>query len=113
LAEQIDGVNSRIRLLLTDELDVITQFRTLLKSEQESLIAGNTVALSDITASKSAHLDRINVLSSQQLKLIAGLGFKADKSGMAEWANQCPPELRQLWESILDITLDIKSTNLV
>lgn len=113
MSDQSDAVNDKIKLLLAEELEVITQFRALLKSEQDNLVAGDTAALPDITESKSSLLDRINTLSAQQIKLITSLGFKADKTGMADWAKQCPQDTRDIWEAILDIALDIKGTNQV
>lgn len=113
MAEQHDAANNKLKLLLAEELEVITQFKTLLQSEQDNLVAGNTAVLPDITASKSTLLDRINALSSQQLNLITSLGFKADKSGMADWVRQCPPELREFWDAILNLALEIKGTNQV
>lgn len=111
MLERTETANSQLKLLLAEELEVVSQFKTLLKSEQEGLIAGDIAVLPDITTSKSSLIERLNTLSSQQLLLISSLGFKADKSGIAEWVKQSPTDIQNLWGSILDLALAVKESN--
>lgn len=100
-----------IKELLEKELAGFNEFKTLLLSEQDVLIHGDTTALSEIVESKDRYAEKLNTLAEGRLKLLASLGFVSHQDDMTQWINQSSKDIAALWNALVKMAQELKHIN--
>jgi len=80
----------------------LQEFKTLLASEQNAIIAGDIESLNAISQSKLELVERLNRLSAERMQGIAALGLSADRTSMEGWAEKAGSEALTAWHEMLD-----------
>ena len=109
--ENSTAVRDQLTKSLEREVIEFEIFKQLLIEEQEALVAGEVSQLSDITEKKTIAFDNLNILSNNRMNLIKALGFNSDQSGIDQWQNSADIETVNLWNSLLNLGIEIQKSN--
>lgn len=86
----------------------------LMKQEQQSLVALDADALSDLTTQKNALLASLSSLTQQRHAALEAAGCEGSEAGMEPWlAASGGDEARQQWERMLHVAREAKELNRV
>ena len=86
----------------------------LMKQEQQSLVALDADALSDLTTQKNALLASLSSLTQQRHAALEAAGCEGSEAGMEPWlAASGDDEARQQWERMLHVAREAKELNRV
>ena len=96
----MDTSLARLLSCMQQELDLVQEFIGVLKAEEAALMdLGNGAALSDSTTSKNLCADKLAAIGAERGKLLASLGYSADKAGLDAAARK-HPSLRGTWDEL-------------
>lgn len=96
--------------ILKREIDSISRFITLLKTEQEVLASGKPNDLSSINVEKVQLVDQLNLLGAERINLICESKSGKDTPTMETWLSLHPLEQQpaELWNSLLILAREAK-----
>ena len=99
---------------LASEHQHIASLVELMKQEQQLLVALDADGLAELTPKKNALLAELAALSGQRHAALGAAGCEASEAGMEPWlAVAGNPELRSLWEGLLEASREAKELNRV
>lgn len=99
---------------LAAEHQHITALLTLMKQEQQSLVALNADALNELTPRKNELLAGLAGLSKQRHAALRAAGCEASEAGMEPWlAVGGNEDARTAWQQLLDAAREAKELNRV
>jgi len=97
---------------LKAELDKIAELLSVLKQEQQDLVAADIEHLSSLTPHKSALVNDMAALASQRHRALAAAGFEAQEAGMEAWLETAHDAAADsLWQELLEQTREAKELN--
>jgi len=97
---------------LQAELNKIAELLSVLKQEQQDLVAADIEHLTGLTPHKSALVNDMALLATQRHRALATAGFPAQESGMEAWlAGAQDAEASQMWQALLEQTREAKELN--
>lgn len=99
---------------LQEELNLINCMITMMKQEQQFLVAGDTDSLSSLTPLKSQLIEKMASLAGKRHASLASDGFAPTEVGMESWLTRMAhPGISALWQQLLDKTREAKELNRV
>jgi len=99
---------------LTSEHERIAALVTLMKQEQQLLVAADADALGELTPRKVALVQELAQLSRQRHGALGAAGFIAAEAGMEPWlAARGDDAARAAWSQLLAATAEAKELNRV
>lgn len=96
---------------LQREIQTVESFIDLLRSEQSALQAGETEALSGLTAAKNALIDELGQLAAERNRQLSRLCGAEDRDGLARWAEANGPAAAELRQRLLGLAGEARNLN--
>jgi flagellar biosynthesis protein FlgN len=99
---------------LQDELALIDSLITLMKQEQQCLVAADTDTLASLTPVKTQHITELAALAGQRHAALAGAGLPGSEVGMETWLqSKNDSAVAAVWQQALARMREAKELNRV
>ena len=97
--------------LLTSETELVSQFISVLKQEQDALKLGKADALAAINAEKMVLVEQLNQIGIERSALADMTGTGTDRATMLAWLEKNPQEKESvsLWVKLLKLAQEAKA----
>lgn len=98
---------------ISSEEKTLLEFVELLAIEQTALGNGKTDELPALSERKSNFAVQLNDLAAQRNRLLAALGFSADRTGMEQWCARHSEltDSKQTWARVLSLASEARELN--
>ena len=105
----------RLSSALTAEAAGIRRFVELLREQQQTLVAGDTAGLPDLSEKMGSLAADVNGLTANRNALLAGQGCTPDRAGMDAWCGRLPAghAAAAVWSGILSLAAEARELNLL
>lgn len=101
---------SAVAAILEREIELVSRFVGILNDEQQCLTQGNSDALPEITANKSALVEQLNALEGQRMDAIDLPGQPSDLPSMEKWLSNNAGDVASAnaWQKLRELAREAK-----
>ena len=96
---------------LKSETEALQQFKALLQTEQQALVAGDVAQLTSLSQTKLEQVIHLNQLAAKRLQRAAERGLNADRTSMEKWAVENGPAAMNAWRDVLAMAEEARRLN--
>ncbi|MDR0577616.1 MAG: flagellar protein FlgN [Candidatus Accumulibacter sp.] len=109
MAEDLSGIPE----IVAREAELVERFVRLLEREKTLLAEGRADLLAPAVEEKEALAAKLNELTRQRGRALAGQGFSPDRAGMASWSARHPEQKEAIaaWNDTLSSAAQAKELN--